>query len=134
MDIPSIREYSDIVEQYSIDEAFVDMTASCHMFGTPEETAEQIKDRIKDELGFTVNIGKYASIGIIRIHQNYHYRTRTTKRLQKEGRKAIKKPGSQKGHIHHERKRMEPTQVISILPFILLSITITTESRITSRV
>lgn len=73
MDIPSIREYSDIVEQYSIDEAFVDMTASCHMFGTPEETAEQIKDRIKDELGFTVNIGKYASIGIIRIHQNYHY-------------------------------------------------------------
>ena len=28
MDIPSIREYSDIVEQYSIDEAFVNMTAS----------------------------------------------------------------------------------------------------------
>lgn len=55
MDI--LREYSDIVEQYSIDEAFVDMTASCHMFGTPEGTAEQIKDRIKDELGFTVNIG-----------------------------------------------------------------------------
>lgn len=52
-----LKEYSDIVEQYSIDEAFMDMTASCHMFGTPEETAEQIRDRIKDELGFTVNIG-----------------------------------------------------------------------------
>ncbi|MCH5249963.1 MAG: hypothetical protein J1E98_08515 [Lachnospiraceae bacterium] len=35
-------EYSDIVEQYSIDEAFVDMTASCHLFGEPVEVAEQI--------------------------------------------------------------------------------------------
>lgn len=55
MDI--LREYSDVVEQYSIDEAFVDMTASCHLFGTPESTAEEIKGRIRDELGFTVNIG-----------------------------------------------------------------------------
>ena len=55
MDI--LREYSDIVEQYSIDEAFVDMTASCRLFGEPVEVAGQIKDRIKEELGFTVNIG-----------------------------------------------------------------------------
>ncbi len=52
-----LREYSDAVEQYSIDEAFVDMSASCHLFGTPEETAAQIRDRIYQELGFTVNIG-----------------------------------------------------------------------------
>ena len=52
-----LREYSDTVEQYSIDEAFMDMSASCHLFGTPEETAVQIKDRVREELGFTVNIG-----------------------------------------------------------------------------
>ncbi len=52
-----LREYSDVVEQYSIDEAFVDMRASCHLFGPPEETAAQIKDRIREELGFTVNVG-----------------------------------------------------------------------------
>ncbi len=52
-----LREYSDTVEQYSIDEAFVDMSTSCHLFGTPEETAVQIKDRVREELGFTVNIG-----------------------------------------------------------------------------
>lgn len=52
-----LREYSDVVEQYSIDEAFIDMTASCHLFGTWEQTAAQIKDRIKKELGFTVNVG-----------------------------------------------------------------------------
>ena len=52
-----LREYSDVVEQYSIDEAFVDMSASCHLFGTPVETADEIRERIKKELGFTVNIG-----------------------------------------------------------------------------
>lgn len=52
-----LREYSDVVEQYSIDEAFVDMSTNCHLFGTPEETAIQIKDRIREELGFTVNVG-----------------------------------------------------------------------------
>ena len=52
-----LREYSDVVEQYSIDEAFVDMSTTCHLFGTPEETAGQIRERICQELGFTVNIG-----------------------------------------------------------------------------
>ncbi len=56
-----LREYSDVVEQYSIDEAFVDMSASCHLFGSPEETAGQIKDRIREELGFTVNVGVSAN-------------------------------------------------------------------------
>lgn len=55
MDI--LREYSDVVEQYSIDEAFVDMSSSCHLFGSPVEAARQIKERIRNELGFTVNIG-----------------------------------------------------------------------------
>ena len=55
-----LREYSDIVEQYSIDESFVDMTGSCHLFGEPVTVAEQIKDHIRDhirdKLGFTVNV------------------------------------------------------------------------------
>lgn len=52
-----LRDYSDTVEPYSIDEAYVDMTTTYHLFGSPEETALQIKDRIRQELGFTVNIG-----------------------------------------------------------------------------
>ena len=52
-----LKEYSDNVEQYSIDEAFVDMSETCHLFGNPVETANQIKDRVRNELGFTVNIG-----------------------------------------------------------------------------
>ncbi|MCI8976490.1 MAG: DNA polymerase IV [Lachnospiraceae bacterium] len=52
-----LREYSDVVEQYSIDEAFVDMSAGCRLFGTPENVAARIRDRIREELGFTVNVG-----------------------------------------------------------------------------
>ena len=55
MDI--LREYSDIVEQYSIDEAFVDMTGTRRLFGEALEAAQKISNQIKTELGFTVNIG-----------------------------------------------------------------------------
>lgn len=52
-----LREYSDVVEQYSIDEAFVDMTGTRRLFGEPLEAAQKISNQIKNELGFTVNIG-----------------------------------------------------------------------------
>lgn len=49
-----LGEYSDRIEQYSIDEAFLDMTGCC---ADPVQTAYKIKDRVRRELGFTVNIG-----------------------------------------------------------------------------
>lgn len=52
-----LREYSPDVEIFSIDECFMDYTAVENLFGSPEEAAYAIKDRIKKELGFTVNIG-----------------------------------------------------------------------------
>lgn len=52
-----LSEYSPVVEQYSIDEAFVDMTGMELLFGPPVECAHKIKDRIREELGFTVNVG-----------------------------------------------------------------------------
>lgn len=55
MDI--LREYSPDVEQYSVDEAFVDMTGTEGLWGDPITAAAGMKDRIRDTLGFTVNIG-----------------------------------------------------------------------------
>ena len=55
MDI--LREYSPCVEQYSIDEAFMDMTGTELLFDEPVVSANRIRERIRDELGFTVNIG-----------------------------------------------------------------------------
>jgi DNA polymerase-4 len=52
-----LREYSPLIEQYSIDEYFVDFTNMERLFKDPVEAAYIIKDRIKNELGFTVNVG-----------------------------------------------------------------------------
>ena len=52
-----LRQYSPAVEQYSIDEAYMDMTGSGNLFGDPRRTADEIRERIRDTLGFTVNIG-----------------------------------------------------------------------------
>lgn len=52
-----LHQYSPKVEQYSIDEAFVDMTGTEGLWGTPVEGAQRMRRQIQDTLGFTVNIG-----------------------------------------------------------------------------
>lgn len=55
--VQMLRQFSPVVEQYSIDEAWVDMTGTERLWGKPRLAAEQMRQRIWDELGFTVNIG-----------------------------------------------------------------------------
>ena len=55
--VDMLRQFSPVVQQYSIDEAWVDMTGTERLWGTPRLAAEKMRQRINDELGFTVNIG-----------------------------------------------------------------------------
>lgn len=55
--VEMLRQFSPKVEQYSIDEAWVDMSGTQRLFGTPRLAAEKMRERINRELGFTVNIG-----------------------------------------------------------------------------
>ena len=55
--VQMLRQFSPVVEQYSIDEAWVDMTGTERLWGAPRLAAERMRKRILDELGFTVNIG-----------------------------------------------------------------------------
>lgn len=55
--IKILEDYSPDIEQFSVDEAFIDVTGTRRLFGEPVALAHTIKDRIRDELGFTVNIG-----------------------------------------------------------------------------
>jgi nucleotidyltransferase/DNA polymerase involved in DNA repair len=52
-----LERFTPDIEPISIDEAFLDITGSCHLFGTPEETCRNIKDAIKSETGLTASIG-----------------------------------------------------------------------------
>ena len=51
-----LLNYTDKIERYSIDECFLDMTEYL-MKDTLENKAKEISKRVKQELGFTVNIG-----------------------------------------------------------------------------
>ena len=55
--VDMLRQFSPAVEQYSIDEAWVDMTGTQRLYGDPRLAAEKMRQRIWEELGFTVNIG-----------------------------------------------------------------------------
>lgn len=52
-----LGRFSDRVEKFSIDEGFLDYTGMEKIWGPPLDGAKALKDTIKNELGFTVNIG-----------------------------------------------------------------------------
>ena len=51
------REYTPVLEKFSIDECFLDMSGMNNIYPDILATANEIRDRIKQELGFTVNVG-----------------------------------------------------------------------------
>ena len=51
------REFTPIVEGLSLDEAFLDVTASVALFGAPAEIAMAIKQRILDRTRLTASVG-----------------------------------------------------------------------------
>ena len=49
--------FTNQVESFGIDEAWLDVTGSINLFGTGPEIAEKIRQTMKNELGLTVSIG-----------------------------------------------------------------------------
>jgi DNA polymerase-4 len=51
------RDFTPLVEGLSLDEAFLDVTASIALFGTPIDIARAIKRRILEETSLTASVG-----------------------------------------------------------------------------
>ncbi len=51
------ERYTDLVEPFGMDEAWLDVTASRSLFGDGFTIAEAIRRTVKDELGITVSVG-----------------------------------------------------------------------------
>ena len=49
--------YTNEIEQVSVDECYLDFTGIAHQFTSPIAAAVEIKDKIYEKFGFTVNIG-----------------------------------------------------------------------------
>lgn len=52
-----LRAFSPFVEQVSIDEAFLDISSSYKLHGTPYRACEEMKKRIKESAGLTASVG-----------------------------------------------------------------------------
>ena len=50
--------YTDLVDPFGIDESFLDVTNSLHLFGmTPVELADTLRARVEKEIGITISVG-----------------------------------------------------------------------------
>ena len=49
--------FAPVMESFSIDEVFLDMTGTSLIYPDPVAAAYELKDKIHRELGFTVNVG-----------------------------------------------------------------------------
>lgn len=52
-----LSQYSPQIEQFSVDESFIDMTGTNYLYHDYEELAHKIKNEIKEKFGYTVNVG-----------------------------------------------------------------------------
>ncbi len=52
-----LRGYSPLVEPMSIDEAFVDLTGCLRLHGSLLDTAQEIRDKIRQQVGINASIG-----------------------------------------------------------------------------
>lgn len=50
-------DYTNQVEPFGLDECYLDVTGSTHLFGSGEDIAMEIKERVKKEMGITVSVG-----------------------------------------------------------------------------
>jgi nucleotidyltransferase/DNA polymerase involved in DNA repair len=52
-----LRHFTPLVEQVSVDEAYLDVTASLRLFGAGEQIAREIKRRVRETTGLTASVG-----------------------------------------------------------------------------
>ncbi|MEA4890180.1 MAG: DNA polymerase IV [Clostridiaceae bacterium] len=52
-----LADYSDLVEPFGLDEAWLDVSGTVHLMGDGKQIADQIRQRVREELGLTCSVG-----------------------------------------------------------------------------
>lgn len=86
-----LSEFTPLVEQLSIDEAFMDLTGTTGLWGLPEEAAKKIKNKIFMETGLSCSIGIASNKSIAKIASD----------LEKPDGLTICKAGNEKNFLEH---------------------------------
>lgn len=77
--------YSPLVEQMSLDEAYIDLTGTEKLFGPPEWTARLIQQRVADELQLSISVGLATNKLVAKVASDY----------QKPGGFTVVRPGEE---------------------------------------
>ncbi len=89
-----ISDFSPVLQQISIDEAFLDITQTANGFGGPKSLAEKLKARIRHEVGLTASVGLAGNMFVAKVASD----------LQKPDGLTICPPG-------HEREFLAPLPI-----------------------
>jgi DNA polymerase-4 len=67
-----LGEYSPLVEQMGLDEAYVDLTGTEKLFGPPGKTARHIQQRVADELKLSISVGLATNKLVAKVASDFH--------------------------------------------------------------
>ncbi len=67
-----LQRFSPLVEQASVDEAYLDATGLARLFGPPEEFASTLRAAVKAETGLTCSVGMAPVRFLAKIASDYH--------------------------------------------------------------
>ena len=71
-------EYTDLVEPFGIDESFLDVTGTLHLFGAGPAIADALRDRMKQEIGLTISVGVSFNKAFAKLGSDYKKPDATT--------------------------------------------------------
>jgi DNA polymerase-4 len=89
-----LGDFTPLVQRISIDEAFLDVAGSVHLFGPAEAIGEKIRHRVRTEIGLPISVGAAC-----------------TKHLAKVASQVAKPDGLVVVHAAHEQEFLHPLPV-----------------------
>jgi DNA polymerase IV len=89
-----LNDFTPLVQRISIDEAFLDVSGSVHLFGPPEHIGDRIRARVRAEVGLPISVG-----------------AARTKHLAKIASQVAKPDGMVVVHPAHEHAFLDPLPV-----------------------
>ena len=70
--------YTDLVEPFGIDESWLDVTGTTHLFGSPEHIADELRAVVKEETGLTISVGVSFTKAFAKLGSDYKKPDATT--------------------------------------------------------